>query len=138
MSSLASEPLPPARILIVDDEEDNRELLRIILNWSGFVTQMAVSGEEALRSAAAEPPDLVLVDLLMPGMDGYQLLASLKQKPETEHIPVIMLSALSDSATRERAFSGGVDAYLTKPLDRSELCEQVRRVMSSKRPFGRR
>jgi CheY-like chemotaxis protein len=133
MNTIGGQPLPPARILIVDDEVDNRELLQIILNWSGFVTQLAASGEAALIDVTAEPPDLILVDLMMPGMDGYQFIASLKQKPETEHIPVIMLSAMNDSGTRKRALSAGADAYITKPIDRSELCEQVRGVLASKR-----
>ena len=131
--AVVSEPARPALILIVDDEGDNRELLQIILNWSGFVTQIAVSGEEALVNVTAKPPDLILVDLLMPGMDGYQLIASLKQRPETAQIPVIMLSAMNDSATRKRALSAGAAAYITKPIDRSELCEQVRGVLAGKR-----
>jgi two-component system cell cycle response regulator len=126
--------LPPARILIVDDEVDNRELLQIMLKWEGFVTGTAADGEEALRCAAAEPPDLILVDLLMPGIDGYQLTATLKQNPKTHHIPVIMLSAMNDSATRKRALSSGANAYITKPIDRSELCEQVRSVLGLNAP----
>ncbi|MEI9940100.1 MAG: response regulator [Pseudomonadota bacterium] len=122
----------PAHILIVDDEVDNRELLQIVLNWEGFVTRTAAGGEEALRSAAAEPPDLILVDLMMPDIDGYQLTASLKQNPKTKTIPVIMLSAMTDSATRLRALSTGADAYISKPFDRSELCEQVRSVLNHK------
>jgi len=133
MNALVGEPVSPVRILIVDDEVENRELLQIILNWSGFVTQLSASGEEALASAAAEPPDLILVDLLMPGMDGYQFIASLREKSESQDIPVIMLSAMNDSLTRKRALSAGADAYITKPFDRSELCEQVRAVLSSKR-----
>jgi len=117
----------------VDDEVDNRELLQIILKWSGFVTQLAASGEAALVNAGAEPPDLILVDLMMPGMDGYELIACLKQKPETEDIPVIMLSAMNDSATRKRALAAGAVAYITKPIVRSELCEQVRGVLAAKR-----
>jgi CheY-like chemotaxis protein len=132
MNAMICSPAPPARILIVDDELDNRELLQIILKWSGFVTQTAVGGEDALRCVAGEPPDLILVDLMMPGMDGQQFTASVKQNPETRHIPVIMLSAMSDSATRQRALNTGADAYITKPIDRSELCEQVRSVLALK------
>jgi len=122
----------PARILIVDDEVDNRELLQIVLKWEGFVTQTASGAEEALRCAVVEPPDLILVDLMMPGIDGYQLTATLKQDPKTRHIPIIMLSAMNDSATRKRALSTGVQAYITKPIDRSELCDQVRSTLGLK------
>ena len=117
------------RILIVDDELDNRELLQIVLKWDGFVTQTAESGEQALLQVAAHPPDVILADLMMPGMDGYELMARLKQIPESQSIPVIMLSAMADSATRKRALSSGAVAYVTKPIDRSELCEQVRTVL---------
>ncbi|HKO49234.1 MAG TPA: response regulator [Polyangiaceae bacterium] len=125
----AHQLVPLRRILIVDDEVDNRELLQIVLKWEGFDTGTADGGEQALQSALAEPPDLILVDLLMPGIDGYQLIAELKQNPATQKIPVIMLSAMNDSATRARALSSGANAYLTKPIDRSELCEQVRSIL---------
>jgi diguanylate cyclase len=132
MSALAVAELP-TRILIVDDELDNRELLQIVLKWAGFVTFSAAGGEEALLSVAAEPPDLILVDLMMPGIDGCQLSALLKQDPKTQNIPVIMLSAMNDSATRKHALSVGADGYLSKPIDRLELCEQIRMVLDSKR-----
>jgi len=125
MNVRRSPALSHASVLIVDDEADNRELLRIILNWAGFATKTATGGEEALLSVAADPPDLILIDLMMPGLDGYQLTARLKQNPETRAIPLIMLSAMNDSATRARALSTGADAYISKPFDRSELCEQV-------------
>jgi CheY-like chemotaxis protein len=121
--------LPAPRILIVDDDGDNRELLRIILQSAGFVTRAASDGEEALLSVAADPPDVILVDLMMPGIDGYQLTAQLKQRSESKRIPVIMLSAMNDSATRKRALESGAAAYITKPIDRRELSEQVRSVL---------
>jgi putative two-component system response regulator len=130
--SAPSVDAPPAQILIVDDELDNRELLQIVLNWQGFATRTAGSGEEALLSAAADPPDLILVDLMMAGIDGCQLTATFKQDPKTRDIPVIMLSAMNDRATRERALGAGAEAYISKPIDRSELCEQVRTVLSLK------
>jgi len=125
-------PAAAPRILIVDDEVDNRELLQIVLNWQGFVTRSADSGGQAMQSALAEPPDLIIVDLMMPGMDGCQFIAALKQSPVTQCIPVIMLSAMSDSTTRKRVLSAGAAAYLTKPIDRTELCEQVRTVLGRK------
>jgi len=121
----------PARILIVDDEVDNRELLQIMLEWRGFHIQTAASAEEALIRAAAEPPDLMLVDLMLPGIDGCQLTAALKEDERTQGIPVIVLSAMNDSVTRKRALSTGAEAYLTKPIDRSELYEQVQTVLDT-------
>jgi CheY-like chemotaxis protein len=126
--------VPGPRILIVDDEADNRELLSIMLEWEGFLTRTATDAEEALLSVAADPPDVILVDLMMPGIDGHQLIARLKQNVQSKAIPVIMLSAMNDSATRKRALSSGAAAYVTKPVDRSELCEQVRSVLRLETP----
>jgi len=128
MSALPLDAQSP-RVLIVDDEADNRELLSIMLGWEGFVTRTAADGEQALLSVAADPPDVILVDLMMPGIDGLELTAKLKQNAESNGIPVIMLSAMNDSATRKRALSSGAAAYVSKPVDRSELCEQVRSVL---------
>ena len=123
---------PGPRILIVDDEPDNRVLFRIMLESGGFVIQTASDGEEALLSVVTDPPDAILVDLMMPGMDGCQLTARLKQCSESEGIPVIMLSAMNDSVVRKRALGSGAVAYVTKPIHRSELCEQVRNVLRLK------
>jgi CheY-like chemotaxis protein len=120
------------RILIVDDEPDNRELLQIVLNWDGFSTQTASSGEEALASAAEHPPDLMLLDLMMPGLDGCQVTTLLKQNLATRNIPVMIISAMSDRATRLRVLSAGATEFISKPIDRSDLCERVRAVLGPK------
>ncbi len=119
----------PARILIVDDELDNRELLQIVLGWDGFLTSMAGSGEEALASVADLAPDLVLLDLMMPGLDGCEVTAQMKANPATKDIPVVIVSAIDDRATRTRVLRAGAIDFITKPIDRSDLCRRVREIL---------
>jgi CheY-like chemotaxis protein len=80
----------PARILIVDDELNNRRLLEAMLGPEGFLLQIAASGEEALAIVAEQPPDLILLDVMMPGLDGYQVVATIKGNPVTKNIPIEM------------------------------------------------
>src|SRR5258705_12110642 len=86
----------PACVLIVDDERHNRELLEVMLKPEGFVLLSAGTGEEALSIIARQPPDLILLDVMMPGMDGYELAGRINSDPDTNGIPVIMLTALDD------------------------------------------
>jgi diguanylate cyclase len=116
----------PTRVLIVDDERQNRELLGIMLAPEGFVVLTAASGTEALALVAREPPDIVLLDVMMPGLDGYQVAAALKGDAATRHIPVILLSGLDDHQARTLGSSAGADDFLSRPLDREELCARVR------------
>ena len=94
----------PARVLIVDDDRHNRQVLEVMLTPEGLLLQTAASGEEALAIVAEEPPDLILLDIMMPGMDGYQVAATLKGDLATTSIPVIMVTALDD---RERFLAAG-------------------------------
>jgi CheY-like chemotaxis protein len=119
----------PIQILIVDDEPDNRELLEIVLNWDGFTTHTAASGDEALISVAEHPPDLILLDLMMPGLDGCELTALLKQSAATRDIPIMIISAMNDPATRLRVLRAGATEFVCKPIDRSVLCQRVRAVL---------
>ena len=96
----------PARVLIVDDERHNRDLLEVMLAPEGLLLQTAASGEEALAKVAQEPPDLILLDIMMPGMDGYQVVANIKGNAATKNIPVIMVTALDD----RNAKMGGLSA----------------------------
>jgi CheY-like chemotaxis protein len=122
----------PARILIVDDERQDRQLLEVLLAPLGHLIQMASSGEEALALVAHEPPDLILLDIMMPGMDGYEVTARIKADPVTLNIPIIMITALDDRDARMRALGSGAEDILSKPVDRLELGVRVRNLLRLK------
>jgi len=122
----------PARILIVDDERQNRQLLTVMLTPEGFDLRTAASGEEALAMVAEQPPDLILLDIMMPGMDGYQVTGRIKANLATRNIPVIMITALDDREARMHGLSAGAEDFLTKPVDRAELCVRVRNLLRLK------
>jgi signal transduction histidine kinase/DNA-binding response OmpR family regulator len=125
-------PDQPACVLIVDDERHNRELLEVMLKPEGFLLLSAASGEEALALIARQPPDLVLLDVMMPGMDGYQVAGKIKSEPATNSIPVIMLTALDDRNARMLGLSAGAEDFLTKPIERAELSVRVRNLLRIK------
>ena len=122
----------PARILIVDDQRQNRQLLEVMLSQEGFVLLTAVRGDEALAIVTQQPPDLILMDVMMPGMDGYQVVATIKGNLGTRNIPIIMVSSLHDRSARMLATSAGADDFLSRPVDRAELLLRVRRLLRLK------
>jgi two-component system sensor histidine kinase/response regulator len=128
MITIADIEAHPPRILIVDDERHNRQLLEIMLTPEGFVLLTASSGEEALAIVAKQPPDLILLDVMMPGMDGYQVAGRIKSDVATKNIPVIMVTALDDRASRLHGLEAGAEDFLTKPVDRAELVARVRNL----------
>jgi putative two-component system response regulator len=114
-----------ADILVVDDTLANLQLLANILKEDGYKVRPAINGNLALRAVAQKKPDLILLDIKMPEMDGYQVCQALKENPETKDIPVIFISALSDTSDKVKAFNmGGVD-YLTKPFQFEEVKARV-------------
>src|SRR5450759_2062399 len=125
-------PDTPACVLIVDDERHNRELLEVMLKPKGFLLLSASSGEEALALVARQPPDLILLDVMMPGMNGYDLAATLKSDSTTKNIPIVMLTALDDRNARMLGLSAGAEDFLTKPVDRAELSVRVRNLLRVK------
>jgi two-component system sensor histidine kinase/response regulator len=117
---------PQANILVVDDTPANLQLLVGMLKDQGFKVRPVPSGEMALRAVQASRPDLILLDITMPGMDGYQVIARLKADESTREIPVLFISALNDTADKVRSFrAGGVD-YITKPFQLEEVEARVR------------
>ena len=122
----------PATILVVDDEPANRKLLEVLLAPEGYLTTTAASGREALDVISRHPPDLVLLDVMMPGLDGYAVAAALKADPLTARIPVIMVSALSDRDARLSGLQAGAEDFLAKPVDRAELWLRVRNLLRLK------
>ena len=115
----------PANILIVDDVEDNLEILGDLLKFDGYNVQTARSGVSALKRVQEAHPDLILLDILMPGMDGFEVCERLKADPKTSDIPVVFVSSMTDVESKVRGFkSGGVD-YINKPFQHAEILVRV-------------
>ena len=115
----------PANILIVDDVEDNIEILGDLLTFDGYNVQTARSGESALKRVQESRPDLILLDILMPGIDGYEVCKRLKADPGTNDIPVVFVSSMIDIESKVKGFkSGGVD-YINKPFQHAEILVRV-------------
>ena len=121
-----------AVVLVVDDDERNIRLIASLLAPEGYVVRTATSGPAALALIATDPPDLVLLDVMMPGMDGYEVVSQLKADPATAVIPVILVTALDDRAARLRGLEAGAEDFLTKPVDRAELWLRVRNLLRLK------
>ena len=119
-------------ILIVDDEPKNRNLLETMLKPEGYLTITAGNGAEALAITAEKLPDLILLDIMMPGINGYDVTVKLKANPDTYNIPIIMLSALDDRSSKLTGLNAGAEDFLTKPIDRIELWARVRSLLRLK------
>jgi len=122
----------PARILVVDDEERNRRLLVAMLETEGYSAAEAADGAQALELARQNPPDLVLLDIMMPGIDGYEVARTLKADAATKAIPVVMVTALDDRESRLRGLEAGAEEFVIKPVDRNELRIRVRNLLRLK------
>ncbi|WP_122678518.1 EAL domain-containing response regulator [Pseudomonas viridiflava] len=128
-------PETNATILIVDDDVHVRDLLEVLLQNQQYRTQTAESGEQALEMVEKHAPDLILLDIMMPGMDGYEVASRLKSGKTTSNIPIIMLSALDERSARISGLEAGAEEYLNKPVDSGELWLRVRNLLRLK-SFG--
>jgi CheY-like chemotaxis protein len=120
---------PRPRVLVVDDERKNRQLIEVMLGDEHYEISTASSGEEALALIRANRPDILLLDVMMPGMDGYQVAARIKGDPATTALPIIMLSALTDQNSMNHGRSAGAEAFLAKPVNGAELRQQVQKLL---------
>lgn len=117
---------PPPTILVVEDDPAIGRLLRATLETEGYVAVVTGSGEEGIAYAMREVPELLLLDLMLPGIDGFTVVEQLRANAKTAHIPVVILSARHDTADKVRAFASDVDDYLTKPFNSDELLARIR------------
>ena len=124
--------MPKEQILVVDDEEDILELVRFNLSKEGYRTICAETGEKAVGIARSKIPDLIVLDLMLPGMDGLEVTKFLKKDPETQHIPIVMLTAKGEESDVVTGLELGADDYVTKPFSPKILLARVKAVLRRK------
>ncbi len=127
----------PQRVLIVDDSSDIREMWRLWLTFWGFQVDEAQNGHEALDRARSHRPDLVLMDLWMPVLDGLAATERLKADPATAQVPVLALSAYTLPSAVDRALAAGCDSFLPKPVDPDHLLEKIRQMFGQRAALAR-
>jgi CheY-like chemotaxis protein len=126
--------MPDNHILIVDDHEANLKLASAVLRWAGYHVSTAIDAEQALERLREEPPDLILLDIALPGMDGLTLTRQIKADPATRGILVVALTAFAMKGDEQKAVDAGCDGYICKPIDSRELPNQVSGYLNSKAP----
>jgi DNA-binding response OmpR family regulator len=120
------------RILIADDDTPNADLLEAHLDGSGFETKIAANGEDTLAAAREWKPDLILLDIMMPKLSGFEVCRRLRSDPKTRDIGILMVTALDQSTDVETAVESGTDDFLTKPINKTELLLRVRALLESR------
>ena len=124
---------PPGHVLVVDDLPANVKLLATILKLEGFQVSTAASGGEALQCLETDRPDVVLMDVMMPEMDGFEACRRIRENPETRYLPVVMVTALQETADRVQALEAGADDFLTKPVEETEVVARVHSLVRAGR-----
>ena len=123
------EKQPQLKVLVVDDEDNIIELIRLGLRYEGFQVEVASDGEQGIMQAQRVNPDLIILDVMMPGIDGIEACRRLRSNPTTRDIPVLMLTAKDDVSDRILGLQTGADDYLTKPFDFYELLERIKAIL---------
>lgn len=128
-SAPAAQDAEALKVLVVDDTATNRQILQVFLNKLGFRVDIAVDGAQAVERFVAGSPDLVLMDVMMPVLDGLQATRNIRSQPETKEIPVIALTAMAMEGDREKVIEAGCDDYATKPIDLPVLLEKMQALL---------
>jgi two-component system, sensor histidine kinase and response regulator len=126
--------LPP-HVLVVDDIEQNVMLLEAYLSLQNYRISKAYTGEEALKKVEQEPPDIILLDVMMPGIDGYEVCRRLKSDPKTQFIPIVMVTALQEIEDKIKGIDAGADDFISKPFNKEELFTRVKSLLRIKRLY---
>jgi CheY-like chemotaxis protein len=119
------------QILIIEDESDSREMLHDILEFHGIQSVTVATAEEALDVLVNMTPHLILVDLALPGMDGWELLTELRQDPSLQHIPRVAITAFHSASVAQHAISAGFNAYFSKPIDATTFVDDLRAILAT-------
>ena len=123
-------------VMMVDDDAGNRALVSRVLDLCGYESVEASSGVEALRKLADRSVDVILLDIMMPDMDGYEFCNQLKQSNNLNHIPIIMLTALMDEESKQKSFDVGADDFVSKPFKMDDLVARIEKVVKGKQEVG--
>ena len=123
---------PPKKILVVEDNQDSRELVVKILKNKGYQLIEAADGEEAIAKVYSEKPDLILLDISIPKLDGFEVTKRLKEQEDLKNIPIVALTAHAMKGDREKFISIGFEGYISKPINIHELPDQVRSYLKGK------
>lgn len=118
------------RILVIEDTEDNRRILRDLLTHAGFELIEATDGEQGIRLAAEQRPDLILMDIQLPIIDGYEATRRIKANPDLRHIPIIAVTSYALSGDEERAAAAGCNGYIAKPFSPRQILAQIRAFLA--------
>lgn len=119
------------RVMLVEDNQMNSRLVEYVLIRDGFAISVMASAEEALRAAADDPPDIILMDIQLPGMDGLEATRQLKKNPITENIPIVAITAHAMTGDEERIRDAGCEGYISKPINTRELANTIRKYLKA-------